>query len=1090
MDDEMITVLNSIKAIFINCKTKSVSMKKLTYYLLCLFISIGVATAQTTRVTGTVASAEDGEPVIGASIVVKGTTVGTVTTFDGTFSLDGVPQNASTIVISYLGMKTQEVAISPIINVRLSSDSQALDEVVVTALGISREKKSLGYAVQEVKSDELTKGGQMNVLSSLAGKVAGVQINAAGGQVGASQRIVIRGNSSLGDNEPLIVVDGVPISNDQSKSDRAVDYGSGLNDINPEDIESISVLKGGSAALYGMRAGNGVVLITTKSGKNTEKGVEVRYDGNFTFDNMYNIPKMQNKYGAGYEGSEYDYAVRQAKGFVGSYQDFASRYGYNFDSRQADESWGPRLDVGLMLPQVNSPIGPDGKRIPTPWVSQPNNIKDFIETGYSMNHNVSFTNRSEHATTRASIGYRQQKGTIPNTDQKRYSAQLNTTYNINKYFDYDLSMNYTKTKSDNLPKTGYYAGNPLQSMLQWFGRQVDMKDQKANWDKIDEATGKPYSWNPNYHQNPYYTMNKNLNPFERDRLFGKTSLHFKPLEYLRFEGRLGFDYYNMKRSENITYTTDEPYGYFRHFNDKQTEINADIIAFFDKRFGDLSVNVIAGANYRDMSWEQAVLGANQLTQPGLFTPANVRGAVHAIEDHRHIRTNSVYGNASFGYKSMLYVDVSARNDWDSTIDDSFFYPSVSASWIPTSTFEDLQSDYFNFLKLRGGWAKIGSATQAYYNRFYFSIVDSPIKNVTQFYLPWTYPPDNLKPESVQTWEIGLEAQFLQNRLGLDIAYYKKKTTDQILEVAVSKATGYRHMLVNAGEIRNKGMEIQLTGTPIQTKDWQWNATLNWSKDKGEIVDIYTDPLTGQSLQQYEIGSEWSTYVYAIPGQGWGTIWGSGMIKDDNGNYIVGANGLPSTRTQAIGDVSPKWLASFRNEISWKDLSLSFMLDYRRGGDVFSVTQMWATYTGQLDYTAAGDIRERPIVVGKDVLADMGTFVKADGTPNDIETDAMSFFYSYYSSNRQLSVFDGSFLKLREVSVTYTFPRQLLQKTKYIKAANVSLIGNNLAILWLHSSNKAKIDPESNKTSGNDGVGLESGGYMPSRSIGLKVGITF
>lgn len=1065
-------------------------MKRLTYLFFCLILCLGYASAQTIAVRGTVTSAEDNEPVIGASVVVKGTTNGIMTDVNGEFTLN-VPQNA-TLVISFIGMTTQEVTATPVMNIVLRTDMQQLDEVVVTALGLTREKKSLGYAVQEVKSEELTKGGQLNVLSSLAGKVAGVQVNSAGGQVGASQRIVIRGNSSLGNNEPLIVVDGVPISNDQGRSDRAVDYGSGLNDINPEDIESVSVLKGGSAALYGMRAGNGVVLITTKSGKSRNKGVEVRYDGNISFDNMYNLPKMQNKYGAGYEGSEYDYKMRQAAGFTGSYQDFASQYGYAFDGVNggADESWGPRLDVGLNLPQVNSPIGADGKRIPTPWVSQPNNIKDFIVGGHSMNHNVSFTNNSEYAVTRASLGYRDQKGTIPNTDQKRYSAQISTQFTVNKYVTYDMSANYTKTQSDNLAKGGYYAGNTLQSIMQWFGRQVDMKDQKEKWDTIDPTTGKPYSWNPDYHQNPYYTMYRNLNPSERDRLFGKAALHIKPFDFLRFEGRVGLDYYNAKKSENIVYTTDEPDGYFRHFNDKQTEVNADVIAYFDKRFSDFSVNVVAGANYRDMSWEQAVLGADKLTVPGLFTVANAKGSAYALEDHRHIRTNSVYGNASFGYKSMAYLDFSVRNDWDSTIDQSFFYPAISGSWIPTATFESLQSNVLSYLKLRGGWAKVGSATQAYYSGTYYNTVANTINGVTQFYLPTTYPPVNLKPESVETWEVGLEAQFFQNRLGIDVAYYNKKTTDQILQVAVSKATGYSTMLVNAGEITNKGMEIQLTATPVQTKDWQWDVIFNWSKDKGEIVDLYTDPNTGQKLEQYQLGTEWSTYVYAMPGKGWGTIWGTGMIKDDNGNYIIGANGLPKTQMQAIGDVSPSWLASMRNSLRWKDLSLSFLLDYRRGGDIFSVTQMWGSYTGVLEYTAAGDIREKAIVVGKDVLSDMGNFVKEDGTPNDIETDAMSFYMSHYSSNRQLNVFDGSFLKLREISLTYTFPKRLLEPTKYIKAANVSLIGNNLAILWLHSSNKAHIDPESNKSSGNDGVGLESGGYMPTRSIGVKLGVTF
>ncbi|WP_293714907.1 SusC/RagA family TonB-linked outer membrane protein [uncultured Parabacteroides sp.] len=1064
--------------------------KRFTMTLLFFFASLSMVMAQTMKVTGTVTSGDDGEPIIGATILVKGTNIGTITDLDGKFSLD-VPEKNKILQISYVGMTMQEVAVKPQVIVVLQADVTDLDEVVVTALGLTREKKSLGYALQEVKADELTKAGQLNVASSLAGKVAGVQITSAGGQVGASQRIVIRGNSSLGSNEPLIVVDGVPIANDQYRTDQAVDYGSGLQDINPEDIESISVLKGGSAALYGMRAGNGVILITTKSGKMKDKGIEIRYDGHFAVDQMYNLPKMQNKYGQGYEGSEYDYSLRQANGFAGSYQDFATQYGFAYGGVNggADESWGPRLDVGLMLPQVNSPIV-DGVRQATPWVSQPNNIKDFLQLGTSMNHNLSFLSQTEKASTRASLGYRDQTGTIPNTDQKRYSAQLNTQLKVNKYIDYDLSLNYTRTESDNLPQGGYNEGNPMQSLMQWFGRQVDMKDLKENWDKTDPVTGKPYSWNPDYHQNPYYTVNKNLNKYQRNRLFGKTSLFYKPFEFLKFEGRLGYDYYDTQANQHYVYNTAYPDGWFRQYNQKQTELNADFIAYFNKNIADFSINLLAGANYRNVNWEREAIGGNMLTVPGLFTMGNVKGSPITEQDHSHIRSNSIYASGSFGYKSMLYLDISVRNDWSSTIEDPFFYPSFSASWIPTATFEGLQSDILNFLKIRGGWAKVGSATSAYRLGKYYGAVSDRIFGNSQFVLPSVFPPSGLRPESVKTGEAGIEANFFDHRLGIDLAYYHKITTDQIMEVATSKATGYNSMLINAGKLRNKGWELQLTGTVIREKDWDWTLTVNWSKDKSKIEELYTDPVTGQSLTQYTIGSEWSTYLYAKPGESWGSLYGTGMIKNEKGEYIVGANGLPKTESMKIGSVSPDWLAGFRSELRWKDLTFGFLLDFRKGGDVFSVSQMWGSYTGLLDYTAEGDVREKPIVVGKDVLADMGTFVKEDGTPNDLTTDAKSFFYSYYLSNRQLNVFEGSYLKLREVHLTYTFPKELMKKTRYIKGANVSLIGNNLAILWLHSSNKAHIDPESSTRSDNNGVGLESGSYMPSRSMGIKVGLTF
>jgi TonB-dependent SusC/RagA subfamily outer membrane receptor len=457
--------------------------KRLMLLLTCLFIGISLVTAQNQKVTGVVISKEDGQPVVGASILVKGTNVGSITDLDGKFVLPKVPSSAKSVVVSFIGMKTAEVALKPTLSIVLESDAKVVSEIVVTAMGVSREKKSLGYAVQEVKSEELTKVGQMNVANSLSGKVAGVQIASTGGAIGASSRITIRGNSSFGSNEPLIVVDGVPIANDQYSNKMnsdgrggSVDMGSGLYDINPDDIESVSVLKGGSAALYGMRAGKGVILITTKSGKKKDKGITVQYDGNFSVDKVYNIMPLQNKYGQGYLGDEYFYNQAKADGYKGTYQDYAiggydSGYGFNYNgvNNQMDESWGPRLDIGLKVPQFNSPYK-NGAYTATDWVSHPNNVKDFFTTGYSLNHNVSFATQTEKSSTRVSLGYRDQKGTVPNTDQKRYNGQLKTTMDFNKYVSYDLSMDYTRTESDNLPVTGYGPSNPLQSLLQWFGR--------------------------------------------------------------------------------------------------------------------------------------------------------------------------------------------------------------------------------------------------------------------------------------------------------------------------------------------------------------------------------------------------------------------------------------------------------------------------------------------------------------------------------------------------------------------------------------------------------------------------------------------
>ena len=1068
--------------------------ERMLMLLASFFISWSLAMAQTVTVTGVVTSADDSEPVIGASVLVKGTNTGTITGIMGDFTIPNVPSSATTLIISYVGMVSQEVTIQPgTLQVVLKSDAKTLDEVVVTAMGISREKKALGYALQEVKSDEITQAGQLNVANSLSGKVAGIQITSQGGQVGASQNIVIRGNSSFGDNSPLIVVDGVPIQNDNGTGS-AVNLGSGLNDINPEDIASISVLKGGSAALYGMRAGNGVILITTKSGKK-DKGIQVSYDGSFTVDQIYNLPKLQNKYGQGYYGSEFDW---KASGYskTMSYQDFAVQHGYSYYdgagngvNDNADESWGPRLDIGLMIPQYNSPVV-DGVRQATPWVSQPDNIKDFFNIGYSQNHVISLTATTEKSSTRVSLGFRDQKGTTPNTDQKRYSAAVNTRMDVNKYLEFNLAANFIRTKSNNLPGTGYDQRNVLQSLLQWHGRQIDMNDLKQNYDQKDEfGNYTHYNWQQAYTVNPYWVLNHNLNKYVRDRFYGKTSIFIKPTDWLKFEGRLGFDHYDSNQLSNVEWSIDYPDGYFRDYDRRATETNADFIAYFTKQFGDFNVNALAGANYRDYTYEIKTLGADELTVPGVYTVANAKGNAYTSENHNTRRSNSVYANLSLGWKNQLYADISVRNDWDSTIKDAFFYPSFSGSWIVTETLPMLTNGkWLNFLKLRGGWAKIGNATDPYVSNAYYSVLSAPFDGTTLYYNPTTYPAQNLRPEMVKTWEIGLEANFLDNRIHFDGAYYQKTTTDQIMQANLSTATGYNAMYINAGKISNKGVEIQLSADIFRNpKGFSWTTTFNWSKDKSRIDELYSDPVTGQKLDAYEIGSSWSCKNYAMVGKSWGTLVGTGYVYNEDGSILV-ENGMPKYETgKEIGNVTPDWLAGWSNEFTYKDWSFGFLLDFRKGGDVYSISQAFGSQTGIYDYTAAGDIRENGVIAGKNVLTDK-VFKTADGKINDVAVNAEDFFANFYTIC-QMSVFDGSYLKLREAHLSYTFPKSLL-KNSFIKSAKISLVGTNLALLWVHSSNLTHLDPESTTGSGNGDVGFESNAYPPSRSFGLKVGLTF
>lgn len=1066
-----------------------------------------IATAQTTQVTGTVISMEDNMPVIGASIVVKGTTTGTVTDMDGNFTLE-VPSDAHFIQISYVGMEPQELRIKQNMGtIRMASDSQNLDEVVVTAMGLTREKKSLAYAIQEVGSEELTKAGQISVTGALSGKVAGVQINQFGGSVGSSARISVRGNSSLqADQQPLIVVDGVPISNDTQRSGdntyNGVDYGSGLNDINPEDIESMTVLKGGSAALYGMRAGNGVILITTKSGKGN--GIRVSYDGSVTFDRVANVPKLQNSYGQGNNGDEWHWQNTHPEL---SYQQYAEQYGFNWvDGSNGindfyDESWGPRLDAGLELVQFDS----NGQKVP--WVSNPDNVKSFFQTGVTQSHTVSVAANSEKAQTRASLGYRGQTGTVPNTDQKRYSASLNTDIKLNDYISYDLSTSYTRTQSDNLVNQGYSGANPINGIVSWFGRQVNMESLKNNWDQRD-ANGEYtfYNWNTNYHMNPYFNVYENTNSYQRDRIFGKTSLYYQPFEFLKFEGRAGLDYYNATSFErHYIDRSDYPQGGFLQSTSKATELNLDFIASFNKTFGDFNITAMAGANYRDYSWEESRLGAAALTVLGNYTIANKSGDATTYMDHSHTRSNSVYANASVGWRNQLYLDLSARNDWSSTINESFFYPSASLSWIVTESLPWLKGsgNVLSFMKLRGGWAEIGNATSAYRNRaYYYMETAGSFNGVSQIYRSTVYPNENLRPESIKTWEIGAELGFLHDRLHIDFAYYKKSTTDQILNVTIPYSSGYSAMLINAGEIQNKGYELQVSGDILRNKNGlNWTSTFNFSKDVSKVIELYPD----MNLKTYGIGWTWGIATQAIEGEKWGSLVGTGFARitqddvtagtataDQIGAIKVNENGLASTESAVnFGNVTPDFLLNWRNDFSIKNFSFGFLLDMRVGGDIWSQTMNHSYTAGTSIVTAENGIRERDIVAGVDVMQDE-RFVMQDASgkwvTNNIKTNAYSWFKNDVS---EYYTFDGSYLKLREAYISYTFPKAWMAKTKYISNATLSVIGQNLWLIWVHSSNTMRLDPETGGVSSDSrGVGFEQSAVPSSRSFGIKLNLTF
>lgn len=1089
-------------------------MRKFTILLaLMAFLGLNAVLAQKT-ITGTVTSAEDGQAIPGVQVVVKGTTIGTTSDLDGNYNLT-VNDEAETIVFKFVGMVTKEVAIGDksVINVALEPEVMDIEGVVVTALGISRDKKTLGYAVQDVSGDELSKTNETNVVSSLSGKVAGVQITNASGAVGSSARITIRGNSSFGDNQPLFVVDGTPISNASSNVSQwgAVDFGNAAMDIAPENIESVSVLKGANAAaLYGSRAANGVILITTKDGSKAQKGFGVSYSFTNDYSNIYVLPDYQDQYGQGINGSEYI-----AQNFfdvntdnLSDYNEFAVNNAFSYHDGvgggvwdYVDESWGPRLDIGLEIPQFNSPwLDQDGNVTTdpaqfasyqaTPWVSNPDNVENFFETGVSTKHNVAITAAGETASARLSITNSTNEGTIPNTDLSKTSVNFNGTMEMNEKLSATVNGTYTKNTSDNLPGQGYSSSNVMQSIGSWFGRQVDMDALEQNYDAMDPF-GKPYTWSYYYHNNPYWTTYKNTTSRDRDRIFGNVNLKYELADWISLNARAGTDYYYEMRKDltyNMSNSNKTNGGDFWQNKRTNQETNVDVFAQFDRQVNDaVRIDGALGANYRRYDYNYSLLQANELTVPNLFTISNAKGAPTTDMYMEEKETNSVYGQINASYNDYLFLGATFRNDWSSTLpadEWSFFYPSVSVGFIFTDAFE-IDNTLFSYGKLRASWAKVGNDTDPYQLGSVYEAQTNAVDGVSQYYYNRALPNAALKPENTVSTEIGAELKFWENRLGLDLTYYDKVTSDQIMPIDISPASGFTSRWINAGEIQNTGVELQLYADILKSNDGlNWTVDVNWSANENTVNELYGD------LEAYQISSSWGgVTIEARPGEAFGVIKGTGYLRDDNGNIIV-EGGVPQPTADPIelGNITPDWVGGVRNTFSYKNVNLSVLLDGRKGGDIFTVTKMFGLYAGILDETAENDVRVDGVIAGQNWNTDE-TFVNADGTPNETEVYAQSFFSNFYSIKEE-SVIDGSFIKLREITLGYTLPQSIVKQTGFLQTVTLSAYARNVALLWTHESNDVTIDPETAFGATNAGMGLEQYQLPPARTIGFKVNVKF
>lgn len=911
--------------------------KRIHLFLLALAIGVIQGAAQVTTVRGIVTTEEDGEPVIGASVIVKGTSLGTVTDVNGRFELSGLPPSATRLLISYISLMAKEVAIAPQVSVTLKSDTHLLDEVVVTALGISREKKALGYTAQEVKQDALVQGKDNNLLNSLSGKIAGVRITNTQGDVGSS-RIVIRGETSIaGENQPLFIVDGIPVDNSQLNArSSGRDFKNAIADLNPEDIKTLTVLKGpNAAALYGARAAHGAIVITTKGGDKRQKGIGITLHSSTQVSFVATLPEFQNLFGQG-AGGRFSYVDGKGAGV----------------NDGVDESWGSRLDIGLLIPQFDSPLDADGNRVATPWVSHPNNVRDYFRMGISTNNGISVARGDDKYQFRVGYNYEKQVSIVPDAGTNKTNISLNTDYHLAKWIVVGATANYIVYTAPSLPGSATPSGSNVRSnspMLQflWFGRQVDTNSLKADYTR---------NWNSSYYDNPFWSASYNTQSQERHRLIGDLHAEFRLTDGLNVRFRTSTDWYNDRRKSKVKWGSagaGSPYGSYAEdaytVKENNTEVLATYIKQLNKNWG---IDALLGFNVRNKQYENNYQAAPRLAVADLYTLTNSRDPLTSSNDFYRLRQYGLYGSIQLDYRRWAFLNITGRNDWSSTLpvdNNSYFYPSVTASVLLSEAF-GWRSKAVNYLKIRGGWSQVGADANPYQLATVFTSETAFNGNPLQSSSTIGMNP-NLKPEKTSSIEAGFEAAFWDNRLYLDFTYYKTDSRNQILKLATTAASGYTSQVRNAGHIRNRGYEIQLGAVPIQTsKGFRWNLDLNYGANSSKVVKLDDEGLI-TSYQLYSSGIQ----ILASVGEAYGTLFGTSYVRDANGNVVVDANGLPkiSTTNKTLGKFTPDWTGGISNTFSYRSLSLSFLIDASVGGSIFSNTNKTGKYTGVLANTLSG-----------------------------------------------------------------------------------------------------------------------------------------
>ncbi len=1067
-------------------------------------------------VSGKVTSSKDGSGLPGVNVLVKGLQSGTTTDASGNYSIE-IANEKQILIFSYIGFVSQEIPVGKqtTIDVALVESVETLKEAVVTALGIKREKRSLGYSVGNVEGAALTQTPQNNVLNALSGKVAGVQISQMGGGVGSSVSMIIRGASSLNsDNQPLFVIDGVPVANKLSNGFGGADMGNPISDINPNDIANVSILKGASAAaLYGSRAGNGVVLITTKSGAGGKKGIGVSLNTAVVFDIPLQYIHVQNKFGSGKTGA-------------------------HVLEEQENESWGAALDKGEMWAQWNT------NGVKTPLISHPNRFKDFFQTGTTNTNNVSVNGNYDKGNFRLSLGNMTNKGIIPNTDLSRLTIALNTTYNITTKLRASFNLNITESGSDNRPLIDASRNDPVRSIYE-TGAQIDINQLRDYWQPGQEGIAqRKYKDKQN---NPFYLVYENPTGFKRDRTVSKIQLDYDLSKEFSITGRYSRDAYNelfesKKAFNNFEYVN----GAYNIRNTYSKETNLDLIIAYKKNFGkDWSLNAMAGGNRLEQYGRALDNNAASLVVPNLYNIANgAPGTVTYGSSLSRKLLYGAYGSASLGFKDMVYLDLTARNDWTSTLpkgNNSYFYPSASLS-VLVSEMVSMPS-WISLAKVRAGYAQVGNDV-APYNLIQTYSTAADWGSAKRMFMAGTLKNANLKPEIATSMEVGFDVKFLQNRLGLEATYYERNNKNQILGISVPVESGAVSKLINAGLVESKGFEVGIVTTPVKTENLTFDLNFTLSRNRAYIRRL------ADGIKYIATNESGGAMVRTYEGGQIGDIYEQPMLKveDKNSPYynypIVTAGGLYQTNTDInkivkIGNFNHNILMGIQPTVTYKNFTLFANVDWRQGGSFYSNTMMFLGNNGQREETLTGVSYDPNVSLPDQIKADPskylgnwvggrnadyhgfawpegsteakvrvqdaslnpGVFATKNAAGETVYTENLGGagskwldpFSAYRYANRPFpdrNMYSATYVKLREVSLTYRLPKAFVNRLK-VQNASIAVVGNNL-FMWTKAGIKG-FDPEKafqqNGTSWTQGI--EYYNILPfTGSLGFKLNVDF